>query len=240
MIKDHFLSSVYRLREMKRFAIRQVNRNISPAEHSWFVAVLGLYIGWNSTDHEYDVSKVMARSILHDVPEAITSDIPYFIKHHNKKAIDMFRFIEDRIVNEVYTFGMAPDAVSKFQDAILNCKDDSKEGQLVALCDLMEALWYVTEERIRGNQNKWIDEVYNQLIDMIAVNNAKLNESLVKDIVDYLQKQFGPSQRVRWSDLLGGGYDKEIPQESNNGSIKRGSTGTRTTSRGKARPKSRS
>jgi len=148
--------------------------------------------------------------------------------------------LESKIVGELYVDGMAEKAAGIIQDAILGCKDDTIEGKLVALCDLLEAMWYLTEERVRGNHNKWIDEVYQQLIEMITVSNNNLKEPLIDDIKDYLTKSFGTIVTVNWSDILGGGYDKGMSKEAHSRCNTRKHGATRIARQKKSRRRSRS
>jgi 5'-deoxynucleotidase YfbR-like HD superfamily hydrolase len=215
-MQDHFLETAYRLREMKRFGIRQVNRDTSPAEHSWFTSVLALYISTHSDPkHEkYNLGELLAKAIMHDIPESITSDVPYFVKHHNRKTEDFFKFLEERICRDVLTDGMTDDIRVPLTNYILRCKDKTPEGKLVSLCDLVEPLWYLVEERTRGNNNIWVDEVVKQLQDMIYLVNLDLKEEIVTEIVQGLMVRFGPVKEIEWSDIMGGGYDKKAVKKA--------------------------
>ncbi|MBQ8392445.1 MAG: HD domain-containing protein [Clostridia bacterium] len=86
-----FLNKIEKLKCNTRHSWTSTGRQESVAEHSWRLAVMAMLC-----ENEYpslDINKVIRMCLIHDIGEAITGDIPAFLKTHGhendeKKAIN--------------------------------------------------------------------------------------------------------------------------------------------------------
>lgn len=68
-----------------RHCFMENNRQESVAEHSWRVALMAMLIG---DDMDFDTSKVIEMSLIHDLGEVFTGDIPTFKKKRTDRSIE--------------------------------------------------------------------------------------------------------------------------------------------------------
>ena len=223
-MEDKFLDRLYRLRLLKRFSIRAVNTQTSPAEHSWYVAVLALYIAkrYNASDLSekdqlYDISSLLTKAMLHDAPEVITSDIVHFIKHFNPATERVMVEIENEAIDNSLLGDMDSSIKPFFEYNIKNAKDDTLEGKLVSLCDLLEIGYYTVNERTVGNIQKWVDEVFKGICDLVESQVEAYHpvlQEIIGELISHLKHQFGSINLPSNSDLIGMSYDKKAAKKS--------------------------
>lgn len=219
-IKDSFLDRAYRLRLLRRFSIRAVSMPTSPAEHSWYVAILALYIGEAtnaSIEGYYDMKVLLEKALLHDVPEVVTSDIVHFIKHYDHEMEVKMAQIERDVVNGPLTAGM--DSYLRFVigGAIDNCKSDDKEGHLINLCDLLDVMAYLANERSVGNRQDWVDEAFDgchKLVLKYAAEEIEEVKETVLEVVKIYTDLFGKINLPKTSDLVGGDYARKAQKNN--------------------------
>ena len=192
-MKNKFFESAYGLQNIKRFSNRPVVVHHSPAEHSYYVAVLALFIAESENlkiekkEDKFDIAIVLKKSLCHDMPESLTGDLLYPIKHSSPELHKKVQEIEEAIVRDVLLKHLSKDLQENFYDSIIHCKD-GREGQLVAFCDQLEVLYYLVEEKKLGNMNQWVEEVFNtvkMLCDALSKTTAtsrKLYEHVVEEM----------------------------------------------------------
>ena len=73
-----FLSKIEKLKCNTRHSWTSSGRQESVAEHSWRLAVMAMLCA--DEYHELDMNKVIKMCLIHDFGEAITGDIPAFLK----------------------------------------------------------------------------------------------------------------------------------------------------------------
>lgn len=73
-----FLHTAEKLKCITRHSWSSTGRQESVAEHSWRLALMALLCKNEYPD--MDINKVIAMSLLHDLGEALTGDIPAFLK----------------------------------------------------------------------------------------------------------------------------------------------------------------
>jgi len=110
-----FLRVMERLKDTPRHCWTTGGRRESVAEHSWRVALMAMLMA--DEFPELDIDRVIRMCLVHDIGEAVTGDIPTFIK------TDADRVVEGGEV-----------------DALIGALPEPWPGQLGALFDEMEAL----------------------------------------------------------------------------------------------------
>ena len=85
-----FLRVMERLKDAPRHCWTTGGRRESVAEHSWRVALMAMLVA--DEFPEADIDRVIRMCLVHDIGEAITGDIPTFVK------TDADRAVEDREV----------------------------------------------------------------------------------------------------------------------------------------------
>ncbi len=81
-----FLKLLEKLKCNTRHNWTTSKRQESVAEHSWRLAVLAMLMEPDFSD--LDMNKVIRMCLIHDWGEAVTGDIPAFIKTDNDEAVE--------------------------------------------------------------------------------------------------------------------------------------------------------
>ena len=76
-----FLNTIEKLKCNTRHSWTSSGRQESVAEHSWRLAVMAMLCADEFAD--VDINKVIKMCLIHDFGEAITGDIPAFIKNQD-------------------------------------------------------------------------------------------------------------------------------------------------------------
>ncbi len=121
------------LQYVRRLNFERCNRYQSVAEHSFYVAILAKEIAELMGYPKTTISSVFEKALLHDVPEAVTGDIPYLVR----KALDPVALsnLDSMAEEEIGVDLAAPIGVL----------------QIVAYADALEFALYLKEERESGN-----------------------------------------------------------------------------------------
>jgi putative hydrolases of HD superfamily len=191
-----FLHKVNNLKKTIRYGKYDIDGD-SSADHSWRLALMTFIIA-DEFKLEIDILKAMKIALTHDLPEAITGDIPYMEINNgnttkedkNKKEIDAIKEITSTL----------PD---KFGKEIYQLWEDyeyskSKEGLFVKALDKIETMSYVIEKG-----RKYTD------LDLIAtypdkhINNFPELIPILKELKSRMKKEF-IKRGIKWKEE----YDK--------------------------------
>ena len=158
------IMNIRRLRNIRRCNNFPTVTDISVAEHSYNVAVMGIIIAkeyneevrkHNQEYHPYDVEnqeneinleEFMYKALIHDLPECMTGDVAWNVKHHNSDINKNIKFVE-----EEQTERLMGSKWEQFVDDVINCKDGF-EGSIVDIMDMLELGIYSWEEVQMGNK----------------------------------------------------------------------------------------
>lgn len=119
------------LQYVRRLNFERCNRYQSVAEHSFYVALLALEIA--EIVGFKDRLSVLEAALLHDIPEAVTGDIPFLVR----RALDPVALAN-------------LDALAEKEIGVdLGCQREVLE--IVSYADALEFALYLKEERESGN-----------------------------------------------------------------------------------------
>lgn len=145
-----FLHKIEKLKCNTRHSWTSSGRQESVAEHSWRLAVMAMLCA--DEYPELDISKVVKMCLIHDFGEAITGDIPAFIKTREHEAE------EDNAVKELLS--ALPDSLCKELSGLfdeMNARE-TLEAKLFKSLDNLEALISHNEADI----STWIPREYEE------------------------------------------------------------------------------
>lgn len=133
---------------VSRFAGTPAHRRENVAEHSYMTAMIALFLGQHCLERgaRVDIGKLLTRALVHDLDEAVMVDLPRPIKY------------ADPVLKERWT-SLCNEAVIQMGEAVgisfftdwKNAKDDSLEGEILRLADLISVTAYLIEEARFGN-----------------------------------------------------------------------------------------
>lgn len=119
----HAVETVMRLHAVKRWHMIDTTRMQTLAEHSANVALLSMMIATTAPTHFFgDPTSVAAYSLVHDVAEAFTGDIPT----HTKQRLQGIDELETQIIHPAFKVW---------------CSDRGKI--LVKICDLADGIRFI-------------------------------------------------------------------------------------------------
>lgn len=144
-----FLGLIERLKCNTRHNWTTSGRQESVAEHTWRLAVLAMLMEPDFTD--LDMNKVIRMCLIHDWGEAVTGDIPAFLKTDTHEEAE-----EEAIDSLLATLPKAASLrfTSLFEE-MLQC--ESKEAKLVKALDKIETLIQHNE----GGTDYWLPLEYD-------------------------------------------------------------------------------
>ena len=170
-----FLNKIEKLKCNTRHSFTSCGRKESVAEHSWRLAVMAMLCA--DEYPEIDINKVIKMCLIHDFGEAVTGDIPAFLKTENdemeeEKAIEsILSLLPESHKNEL------TDLFSEMSA----CETD--EAKLVKALDNLEAVLSHNEADI----STWLPREYDENLTYGAENcewsqwTKRLREELKKD-----------------------------------------------------------
>ena len=167
-MKNKFLEGIYKLNNIRRFANRATVTSYSPAAHSFYVCQIALLISRlenmkKDPPVKYDIEKVLCKAMGHDIAESETGDILFPIKSYDEALHKKVNEIEEILVSKNLLKHLPVEIQGVYSRDILKSKEGNS-GRLVALCDQIEVLFYLLEERRLGNISPWVDEVWEAVI----------------------------------------------------------------------------
>ena len=160
----------YSLKDIIRYNTRSKIKEETVADHTCFVSILSLKIlAQLGIKDDKIIKDTLVLSVLHDIPESCTSDVPYDVK---QKSPELRKLLE-RLEDEYYDLYWG-----NFKDA-LEAKD-GLPGLIVKLADVYSVFQFCYSEISLGNSNEDMKEIFitskRRIRDMIEKINAYLEE----------------------------------------------------------------
>lgn len=119
------------------------------AMHSNRAAALAIFFSVLETvkfGTEINIFRVVAKVLCHDIPEIRTGDVNGPVKHSTPEMKKAFADYEERVATEIVK--QLPDFLQPFfLDFMVDAKSNDIEGELVAICDKVDALIKSNMER---------------------------------------------------------------------------------------------
>ena len=145
-----FLNTIEKLKCNTRHSWTSSGRQESVAEHSWRLAVMAMLC-----KDEYpnlDINKVVKMCLIHDIGEAVTGDVPAFLKTYENEQ-DEEKAIEKLIIP------LPEDSRKELFDLFEEMKNmDTEEARLYKALDNIEALISHNEADI----STWLPREYEE------------------------------------------------------------------------------
>ena len=170
-----FLNTIEKLKCNTRHSWTSSGRRESVAEHSWRLSVMAMLCA--DEYPEVDINKVIKMCLIHDFGEAVTGDIPAFVKTVNDEAE------EEKAVQSILS--MLPDDYKKELSELFSEMNELKtdEAKLFKALDNLEAVLSHNEADI----STWLPREYEENLTYGTSNcewsqwTKRLREQLKKD-----------------------------------------------------------
>ena len=190
-----FLSVIEKLKCNTRHSWTSSGRHESVAEHSWRLAVMAVLCAEEYPD--LDMNKVIKMCLIHDFGEAVTGDIPSFLKTsaHEKEEESAIASLLSRLS------GDTQEELSRLFAEMKELRTD--EAKLYKALDNMEAVLSHNEADI----STWLPKEYRENLTYGQENCAwsewttQLREELRKDSLEKINRSAKPSIKTIVVDL---------------------------------------
>lgn len=152
---EQMLSEIYQLKSIIRYNNKPKLTQETVAEHSFYVALIGLMICDELQCGEKCKTEVMTKALLHDMPEIEINDIT----HDVKTRLNLSEFLA-KYENEYYHIHFP-------QYEMLMSRHDQLADVIVDLADALSVKQFVSAEISLGNHSAIMQEVSNEITHRI-------------------------------------------------------------------------
>lgn len=126
-----------------------------------------------------NLENLIYRISIHDIPEAITSDVVRPLKYHHPALTKEFKLAESAMIR---SFGYPEDIIEDIE----NAKDESTiEGYLMGVIDALQVLTKLYEELYVLN-NKSVEGEYNSVLNLVHDVIEKSKDLYGDEVYTYL------------------------------------------------------
>lgn len=163
-IKQLIDMDILKMSALNRYNNRDRITQENIAEHSFYVgfAVMKLSEMFNIDDNIK--LKALQMSVLHDIPEIYTSDVPYPIKQKSPALKTALEELELEFMKETY-----PQFYELFDE--FTFANDSDAVLLVKVADAISVLQYAQREINLGNKTE-------DMMEIFTLTNIRINDGL--------------------------------------------------------------
>lgn len=167
---DEEILKEYSLKRLIRYNTRMRLTDEDVSQHSYFVSLFCLKLMKNIDLTIEEKYEILVKSLLHDLGELETSDIPYDIKQNNPRIKEILSLIEEEYYNKFW---------NEYKDILFN--ENEKEEVILKLADTYSVRQYVLNEITLGNNNIEMHNIFKSSINRIKILKIKLFDILKKE-----------------------------------------------------------
>lgn len=166
------------------------------ASHSFKVTKIAQYLG---TVEEYEGSYVnwkvlYEKALNHDYPEIFTGDIKTPVKYSSKELKQLFNEVEEQMISKFIDEEFPEQYKAIYRERLKEGKDDTLEGQILAVADKIDLLYETFGEIQKRNPEPLFFEIYERSLETIISFNhlASVQDFLNNILPDMLKERFIP------------------------------------------------
>lgn len=163
----------------KRWTIVNTARTQTIAEHSFNVAMISQKIaeaiGLDIVINPENLCKLQSWALMHDIPEVFTGDLPTpFKRSLERHGADI------EAIEEEYAPGYAE---------LADMAEGTEYGMVVKLADLMEAIWFLSENGLGMHARHVLNGMYDQLTEMVEEYAEAFPDLVIRDGVHAIRQE---------------------------------------------------
>lgn len=172
IISNDYLEKIYALKNIIRYNTRNHIKNESVAEHSFYVALIGLRICEVLKTNKDITNEVLVKALLHDMPEIEINDITHDAKIRLNLVKYLVQYENDYYNREFPSFAKLMKKSSKLSAVIVDLADALSVKQFVlnefSLGNVADAMI-----NIATDADKRIAKLDKELQKLVGGKNAK-------------------------------------------------------------------
>jgi len=176
-----FFNQAENLKNILRHSYTSANRHESVAEHSWMLCLLAVAV-IDQVEYQVDLLHLLKMLIVHDLPEAVTGDIPVF----DKQA-----FLEQARQNEVLAMQQLTAPLPKgLQDEFIRLHEefDAQETDEAKLANALEKAEAFLQHNL-ADLDTWTEQDYTYQTDLSHPTRKKFEgDAFIEALRDLIDK----------------------------------------------------
>lgn len=168
-----------------RYSQAHLNRPENVLEHTGFVCVMCMLIGLDHGD--VDMGELMIKATVHDLEESKIGDIANPVKYANPQILKELKKIGKKAMSDISN----ETGIYALYDYWESSKDDSIEGKIVKLADVLAVLAKIHEEVVLYSNTSFLDYANNTLKffrEQLAIETDPVLIDLLKEAI-YINKE---------------------------------------------------
>ncbi|MDU9351573.1 YfbR-like 5'-deoxynucleotidase [Staphylococcus warneri] len=171
------------------------------AAHSFKVTKIAQYLG---TVEEYngnviDWKSLYEKALNHDFAEVFTGDIKTPVKYASRELKMLFSQVEEEMVENFIKEEISEQYRDIYRQRLQEGKDDSLEGQILAVADKIDLLYETFGEIQKRNPEPLFFEIYEMSLETIMQFDhlASVHDFIDNVIPEMLTENFIPRTELR-------------------------------------------
>ena len=139
------------------------------AAHSYRVASIAQVLGDIEENNgvEIDWKSLYEKSLNHDYTERFIGDIKTPVKYANTELRGMLQTVEEKMTDEFISQEIPEEFQDIYRRRLFEAKDDSVEGELLAVADKVDLLYESFEEIVKNNPESVYKEMFLEAVQTI-------------------------------------------------------------------------
>ncbi|WP_114603813.1 YfbR-like 5'-deoxynucleotidase [Staphylococcus sp. EZ-P03] len=171
------------------------------AAHSFKVTKIAQYLGTVEEQHgnTIDWKSLYEKALNHDFSEVFTGDIKTPVKYASSDLKKLFSQVEEEMVDNFIREEFPEEYQDVYRERLQEGKDDSLEGQILAVADKIDLLYETFGEIQKRNPDSLFFEIYEMSLETIMQFDHLVS---VQDFIDnvipeMLTENFIPRSELR-------------------------------------------
>lgn len=171
------------------------------AAHSFKVTKIAQYLGTVEEYHgkEVDWKSLYEKALNHDFAEIFTGDIKTPVKYASGELKKLFSQVEEEMVDTFITEEIPEKYRDIYRQRLQEGKDDSLEGQILAVADKIDLLYETFGEIQKRNPEPLFFEIYEMSLETIMqFDHLYSVQDFTENIIpEMLTEKFIPRSELR-------------------------------------------
>lgn len=188
------------LMELKRYQNKHMFRRTSVVEHMWSVAKISQGLAmWTELKFgiKVDMENLLSRAIGHDVDEFVTGDILSTTKRMTPKMKEAVAEMEEKTYEDYIAAFIPVSLREKFKTYVLNAKDETIEGKIIAAADIIDTIYESAGEVKLGNT-----EIFGNILKRVTETLLPIKIDAVEYFLIYSLEDVGLNIEENYGEIV--------------------------------------
>ncbi|MHD0398358.1 YfbR-like 5'-deoxynucleotidase [Staphylococcus simulans] len=171
------------------------------AAHSFKVTKIAQYLATVEEYHgnEIDWKSLYEKALNHDFAEVFTGDIKTPVKYASRDLKKLFSQVEEEMVENFIKEEFPVEYQEVYRERLQEGKDDSLEGQILAVADKIDLLYETFGEIQKRNPDSLFFEIYEMSLETIMQFDHLVSvQDFIENVIpEMLTENFIPRSELR-------------------------------------------